>query len=171
MLTCKLTGAGLILAASLWAGSHAALRLRRTHETIRELASALELMAGEIAFAATPLVPLCRRAGEGRTEAVHGFFAGLAREAGRPDFAAEGLTRRACAEAGLCLPEPALCCMERLFDGFGRFDREGQLRQLRLADGTLAELDGAMAGQLDGRCRVCEVLGLSVGAAVLVLVL
>ena len=108
MFYCKLTGACLILAASLWAGFHAALRLRRTHETLRDLASALELMAGEISFASTPLVPLCRRAGEGKSEPVRSFFNVLAREAGKPDFAPEGMTRLACAESGVVLPEPAL---------------------------------------------------------------
>lgn len=171
MFYCKLTGACLILAASLWAGFHAALRLRRTHETLRDLASALELMAGEISFAATPLVPLCRRAGEGKSEPVRSFFNVLAREAGKPDFAPEGMTRLACAESGVVLPEPAFFGMERLFDGFGRYDREGQLRQLRLASGELAELNGALTEQLDGRCRTYEVLGMTVGAAMLVLVL
>ncbi|MBQ1410432.1 MAG: stage III sporulation protein AB [Oscillospiraceae bacterium] len=168
---CKIAGAGLILAASLWAGFHAALRLRQTHETLRELAAALELIAGEISFAAPPFVPLCRRAGEGRTEAVRRFFEVLAREGEKPDFAPEGLTCRACAEAGMLLPSSARLALERLFDGFGRFDREGQLRQIHLASEELAALSGELSGQMEGRCRTYEVLGLTAGAAVLVLVL
>ena len=168
---CKLAGAGLILTASLWAGFHAALRLRRTHESLRDLTAALELMAGEVSFAATPFVPLCRRAGEDRTEAVRRFFNGLAREAEKPDFAPAGLTRRACAEAGLPLPKSAVSTLERLFDGFGCFDREGQLRQLHLAVGELEGLSGELSRQMEGKCRTCEVLGLTAGTAVLVMVL
>ena len=167
---CKLAGAGLILSASVWAGFHAALRLRRTHETLRDLAAALELMSGEIAFAATPFIPLCRRAGEGRCKPLHSFFLILSREAEKPDFTAEGLTRRACAEAGLSLPKTAIFTLERLLDGFGRFDREGQLRQLRLAADELKRLSGEISAQMEERCRSYEVLGLTAGAAVLVLV-
>ena len=168
---CKLAGAGLILTASLWVGFHAAQRLRRTHETLRDLSVALELIAGEISFAATPFAPLCRRAGEGRSEPVHRFFDILAREAERPDFTSEGLTRRACEEAGVYLPESAAAALERLFDGFGRFDREGQLGQLRLVESELAALSGELSGQMEGRCRTYQMLGLTAGAAVLVLVL
>ena len=171
MVYCKLAGAGLILAASLWAGFHAALRLRRTHETLRDLATSLELMSGEIAFAATPFVPLCRRAGEGKCETVRRFFNFLAGEAEKTDFVCEGLTRRGCRASGMVLPEPALSALERLFDGFGRFDRDGQLRQLRMVTGELAALSGELYEQMDGRCRTYEVLGLTAGAAVVVLVL
>ena len=69
------------------------------------------------------------------------------------------------------LPKRALSALERLFDGFGRFDREGQLRQLRLATGALAELSGELCAQMDGKCKTYEMLGLTAGAAVLVLVL
>lgn len=168
---CKLAGAGLILSASLWAGFHAALRLRRTHEMLRDLSAALELMAGEISFASTAFVPLCRRAGEGRCEAVRRFFHILACEGEKPDFVPDGLTRRACVEAGMLLPGSAVSALERLFDGFGRFDREGQLSQLRLAAGELAALSGELSEQMEGRCRTYEVLGLTAGTAVLVLVL
>ena len=168
---CKLAGAGLILTASLWVGFHAAQRLRRTHETLRDLSVALELIAGEISFAATPFVPLCRRAGAGRGPRVRTFFEVLAREGEKPEFQTQGLTRRACAEAGLVLPGSAFSGLERLFDGFGRFDREGQLAQLRLAIRELTGLSAELAGELEGKCRTYEVLGLTAGAAVLVLVL
>lgn len=171
MNDCKLAGAGLILMGSLWTGLYAARRLRLTHASLRDLVAALELMAGEIAFAATPFVPLCRRAGEGRGKTVRRFFAILGREGEKPDFAPEGLTRRACGEAGLALPAQAVAALERLFDGFGRFDREGQLQQLRLTAGELASLSEALSEQMEGRCRTYRVLGLSGGAALLILVL
>lgn len=156
---------------SLWTGLHATRRLRLTHESLRDMIAALELMAGEIAFAATPFVPLCRRAGEGRGKAVRAFFTVLGREGENPDFSPEGLTRRACGEAGLLLSPQAVAALERLFDGFGRFDREGQLQQLRLTAGELASLSNALSEQMEGRCRTYRVLGLSGGAALLILVL
>lgn len=171
MLLYKLVGSGLILGASLWAGLHAAARLRRSQRELTELSAALERLAGEIRFGAPPFVPLCRRVGAGCGEAVGRFFESLARAGERPDFSPVGMTRAACREAGLALPEPALAALERLFDGFGRSDREGQLGQLALAADELERLRGELNVNLAGRCRSYEMLGLSAGAAVLVLVL
>ena len=171
MLLNKLLGSALILGASLWAGLRAAARLRRTQRELRELSAALEGLAGEIRYAAPPFVPLCRRAAAGCGGAVRGFFEALAGAGERPDSCRAGMTRAACREAGLALPEPALAALERLFDGFGLADREGQLGQLALAAETLRRLEQERSVQLAGRCRSYEMLGLSAGAAVLVLVL
>lgn len=167
----KLLGGALILASSAWAGLRAALCLRRTQEQLRDLCAALELMAGEVSFAATPFVPLCRRAGEGRGPAVRAFFDALAREGERPERAEAGMTRSACGEAGLLLPERSLSALERLFDGYGRFDRAGQLRQIELALSELKQLNAELNLHTEERCRGLRVLGLTAGAAVLVLVL
>ena len=145
--------------------------LRRTHEQLRDLIADLELMSSEILFASTPFLRLCRRAGEGRCSGVRRFFEILAREGLKPDGPAACMTRSACAEAGLTLPESVLLPLERLFDGFGAFDRDGQLAQLRLAIAELERLSQELEGQLEGRCRSYTVLGLTAGAAVLVLVI
>ena len=128
-------------------------------------------MAGDISFANLPFVPLCRRAGEGRKGPVRDFFDALALEGSCQEAAVEGRTRRLCAEAGLALPASALLPLERLFDGFGRYDREGQLAQLRLASAELTRLTDELSAQLENRCKTYTMLGLSAGAAVLVLVL
>lgn len=161
----------MILASSLWTGCHSALRLRQTDRQLRDLTSALELMAGEIAFAATPFVPLCERAGAGRCQGVRQFFSALAREAARPEGPGEGRTRLALREAELLLPGPAAETLERLLDNFGAYDREGQLRQLSLATETLKRLSGELSEQMAGRCKTYRWLGLSAGAAVLILVI
>lgn len=128
-------------------------------------------MAGEISFAGTPFAPLCRRAGEGRCGPVARFFYHLAREADDPDLLTEGLTRRVAAQAGLALQEGAVSALEQLFDRFGRFDREGQLGQLYLAKDALTAYSASLSEQMDGKCRSYEMLGLTAGVAVLVLVL
>jgi stage III sporulation protein AB len=167
----KLVGAGMILTTSAWAGIHAGVSLRRTYDCLRDLSSALELMTTEISFAGTPFLPLCRRAGEGRSRAVRNFFDCLAQETVRDNLPEDGLTRHACAEAGLVLPEQSLRSLERLFDGFGHIDRDGQLRQLTLASEEIGKLSAELREQLTGRCRTFATLGLTAGAAMLVLVL
>lgn len=128
-------------------------------------------MGTEIGFAATPFARLCERAAETDGDAVGAFFRSLAKTALRPELPAEGRTRSAAREAGLSLPQPAMTALERLFDGFGSFDREGQLCQLRLAQAELARLDEELRQSMDGRCRSYQTLGLAAGAAILILVL
>ena len=168
----KLAGIGMVLASSFWVGLHAALRLRRTHEQLLSLQAVLELMQTEIGFAGTSFAPLCKRAEDaGGAAAVQSFFRMLAQKAEQPDLPSEGRTRSAAAEAGLVLPEPVMKTLERLFDQFGRFDREGQLRQLKLASAELVCLDEELRQSMEQRCRSYETLGLSAGAAILILVL
>lgn len=167
----KLTGIGMILLSSVGVGLHAALGLRRTHEQLRDLIAAFELIAGEIRFSATPFVPLCQRAGAGRCPEVRGFFQELSRRWEQTEYFAEEAVRGACAVSGLTLPEPSLKSIQRLFDSFGRLDRESQLRQLDLTLADLRRLAGELNEQLEGRCRTYQMLGLSAGVAVLVLML
>lgn len=167
----KLTGAGMILTASVWTGLREALRLRGSHKALRDLLAALNLLETEISFAAVPFAPLCRRGAEISAGGLRRFFEYLAREAARPEFQSAGLTRRAAAEAGLTLSNAALEPMERLFDNFGRWDREGQLDQLRLTRRALELQEAALREGLGDRCRGCGILGFCGGAAVLVMVL
>lgn len=167
----RLAGIGMILLSSAGAGLHAALGLRRTHEQLRDLIAAFELISGEIRYFATPFAPLCQRAGAGRCAGVQGFFQELSRQAEQADYSAEEAVRSACAVSGLRLPEPSVNCLRRLFDSFGRLDRESQLRQLELTLTDLKRLSGELNDQLEGRCRTYQMLGLSAGVAVLVLVL
>ena len=171
MSVWKLAGSGLILASSFWAGRRAADRLRSDKRALHELRGALEQMAGEIAFAAPPFASLCRRAGQGREATTARYFALLAEEAERPGFLPEGCSARAAAGSGLRLPRDAESALERLFDGFGQFDRETQLRRIGLTAETLQRCENALEAELEGRCRCLELLGLSAGAALLLVVI
>lgn len=166
----RLLGCGLLFLTCFWAGRRGAAGLRRERETLAELIAALETVAGELAFAAPPFGALCRRAGEGRSPSVRAFFEALAAEAAQPDLATEGLTRRACGRAKLGLPASSTAALARLFDSFGRRDRDGQLAQLRLVILELEQANGVLSGELDARCRVMEALGLAAGTALVVLV-
>ena len=166
----KLTGCGLILLTCFWTGRRAALALRREREIVADVIAALERMYGEIAFSGPGFGELCRRVGACRTAAVRDFFRGLAGKAEDPAFDPAGLSPHTYREAGLRLPEGALSALNRLFDSFGRLHRAGQQAQLRLAIGELERVCTELSGNLEARCRTCELLGLSAGAAVLILV-
>ena len=148
-----------------------ALRLRKSHEVLAELLAVLKGLESEISFAAVPFAPLCRRGAEIGRGGLRAFFEILSREAANPEFQGDGLTRRAASEAGLALSNAALEPLERLLDNFGRWDREGQLDQLRLARKTLELQETVLREGLGDRCRGCGILGFCGGAAVLVMVL
>ena len=161
----------MILTASSFVGIHAALRLRKTEEQLRSLHKALEQIGGEIQFAGTPFGPLCERIARTAGGSVGVYFSALSRQTAGAGLHSQGMTRCAAAEAGLVLPEPALLSLERLFDSFGRSDLDSQLRQLQLASTELGRLSEELRQQMTGKCRSYELLGLTTGAAVLVLVL
>ena len=162
----RLVGAALILGASAWTGFHGAWTLRRTERQLRELASALQTMECEIACANARFPALCRRLSEGRDDAVGVYFRTLAEKA-----PGEGASREAARRAGLSLPEPVSRSMEDLIDGFGGYDLDSQLKQVRRARDTVdAERKEAREG-LESGCRTWELLGVCTGAAVLILVI
>lgn len=167
----KLVGIGMVLASTLWVGLHAALRLRRTHEQLNALCAALHFAETEIQFAAPGFASLCARVEQNSVGAVREFFRALSAQAEQADLAAEGRTRRAAKEAGLCLPDQVMKVLERLFDHFGSCDREGQTRQIRLAAAELTCLNEELRQSMDGRCKSYETLGFAAGAAILILVL
>lgn len=167
----KIAASGMILTSSAWVGLHAALRLRKTEEQLRQLRAALERFSGQMQYAGTPFVPLCKQTAKSVHGAVGTFFSLLGQEASLPDRATAGRTRRAAAQAGLILPDSALTALERLLDDFGQTDLETQVSQLRLTTEEIASLSEDLHTQMTGKCRSYALLGLTTGAAVLVLVL
>lgn len=167
----RLAGAGMVLVSSGWMGLHAAVRLRRVHDRLRDLSAALGRMAGEVGYGGTPFRPLCQRAAEGCGGPTAAFFRQLAHGAAGTLPVGPGMTRAAARGAGLELPEAGLRTLERLFDRFGLGDRETQLDQFRLAREELDRQAEAMERKLGQQCRSDVLLGLCAGAAVLVLVL
>lgn len=167
----KLVASGMILTSSAWVGLQAALRLRRTEEQLRLLRAALERFAGQMQYSGTPFVPLCEQTAKAVRGSVGTFFSLLGQEAALPDRAPIGRTRRAAEEAGLVLPDSALAALERLFDDFGQTDLDSQVSQLRLTTEEIIRLSDELRVQMKGKCRSYALLGLTTGAAVLVLVL
>ena len=161
----------MILSASAWVGIQAALRLRKTDEQLRSLRTALERFAGQIQYSGTPFVPLCEQTAKAVRGSVGTFFSLLGQETALPDRSPIGRTRRAAEEAGLVLPDSALAALEQLFDDFGQTDLDSQVSQLRLTTEEIVRLSEELRVQMKEKCRSYTLLGLTTGAAVLVLVL
>lgn len=166
----KLIGALIIVCSSAWVGIEAAGKLRRSAAQMRAMRTALERMDCEIRYARTPYVKLCKLLGK-ENGAVGVFFSELAEQPGRGEFHCAGLTRSAAKAAKLCLPEGALLALEELFDGFGRYDAEGQAKLLRLASGRLDMESRQMEQDLASKSRMYRLLGACAGAALMILVI
>ena len=171
MESVKLAGACLIVGSSFWVGLWAARGLKRAERQIRDLDAALTLMENELRFTSTRFGPLCSLLAQRSRGAVSGFFSAVAADLEAPDFRSVGAARRAAEKAGLVLPPGVFFAVEGLIDGFGRYDLEGQLRQLAAARAELSRQAEQLRLQMDNRCRTYELLGLCTGLAVLILVL
>lgn len=157
----------MILGASVWTGMHGAWRLRQMEGQLRELAAALGRMECEVSYTSTRFHPLCKRISDGSRGETAAFFRALA----EAPLTGPGMTGEAAAASGLLLPEGPYRTMERLLDGFGHYDLDSQVRLIRQASEELRQESERIRGQLAGRCRTYEMLGLCTGAAVLILVI
>ena len=166
----RFLGAAFVVLSSAWVGFSSARRLRRAGRELDELRAALEQMESELRCASPTYAAVCKRLSETATGAVSQFFSALADDASDSDFEPVGATRRAVERSGLILQPAAFLALEQLFDGFGRFDLTGQLRQLGLAREALSHQAGRLREQTEAKCRSYEILGLCAGAAVLILV-
>lgn len=170
MQELRILGAAFVVCSSAWVGFASARRLRRSGRELEGLRAALEQMDGELRCSEPTYAAVCARLSETASGAVARFFSALAADASASDFEPIGATRRAVEQSGLDLPPAAFLALEQLFDGFGRFDLAGQLRQLALAREALSHQAVRLREQTEAKCRSYEVLGLCAGAAVLILV-
>lgn len=168
----RLAGAVLLAAGPAVTGFCAAGRLARRPVLLRELAAALEQMEREISFRLTPLPELF--AGLSRTceGPVGALFAGCAREMehlGRQPMAR--IWRQALEEADLDLTDRGLRAMEELGEVLGRYDGEGLLAALGQARSELAAAEAAAREELERKGRMEQVLGLTAGGLLAILLI
>lgn len=171
MMHLKLLGAAMTVGACGWAGMREARRLRLAQRHMTELISALDTVECEIRFARTGCAELFLSLSELCRGETGGFFLLLSQACSGKEEAGPGMTVRAMRRSGLRLPEEAQAAMERLFDRFGSYDAEGQLRMLSAARSELEHCAVQARAGLAGRCRTCAVLGLCTGAALIILVI
>ena len=167
----KLMGAVMIVSASSWVGLRAAFCARRLDRQLKELSAAFTLMECELRYSGQRFAPLCRMLAARSGGTVGAFFGRIAADAEQPDYEPVGETVRAAKLTNLILPPSTLLSLERLIDGFGRYDLEGQIKQLQLAAKEVEKQSAQLREGLDNRCRTYELLGICTGAAVMILVI
>lgn len=167
----KLIGALLIVASSSWVGLSSARSLRKLQSVLAGFLASLEKMREELSFSRTGFAELCAALRENGEKESARFFAALGKDVSGEHFEPVGATARAAEAAGLRLPPAAFLALEQLFDGFGRLDLDGQIRQIDYASDKLRRMSEEIRSGADQKCRSYQLLGLCTGIAVMILVI
>ena len=164
--------AGLLLLACgpALAGLLAAARLARRPRVLRELAAALEQMEREVAFRLTPLPELFARLAEEHGGPVGAAFSACGRQMEELDSRSVGeIWRRGLESARLDLDGRSARTLEELGDVLGRYDVEGLRAALARAAEELAAAAERAEAEREQKGRMTQVLGLTAGAALFIL--
>ena len=163
-----LLGAVLVAAGGALLGFQAAAGLRKRGRAVRQMEEGLALLERELELSAPPLSRLLERGAAHSQGPARGLFQGCARgldRLDREDFSS--LWRRMVRER---TPEGQAVLLP-LGDTLGRYDGERQREALAAARRRLGELAGRLEADSRRQGRVYQVLGLSGGAFLVILLL
>ena len=167
----RLIGAALVAAGGAWLGYLAAKELRGQVRAVRQMAEGLALLERELELSAPPLSRLLERGAAHSQGPARGLFQGCARgldRLDREDFSS--LWRRMVRERTELTPEGQAVLLP-LGDTLGRYDGERQREALAAVRRRLGELAGRLEADSRRQGRVYQVLGLSGGAFLVILLL
>ena len=168
-MTGKLLGALLILCGCGGFGFSLCARYRREESGLRKLLTVLDFIQCELQYRLTPLPELCRQAGQQGNDPVSRFFDRLADELDSrilPDV--ESCVREALISVEN-IPAKTVRALELLENSLGRFDVEGQIKDLDgIREYCRMELK-TMAENRDNRLRSYQTLGICAGAALAII--
>ncbi len=168
-MTVKWIGAILIICACGGFGFRLAAVQKREERDLRELMCILEFMSNELQCHLTPLPILCRQAAQCFSGNMGRLFTILAHELEQQlsSNAAE------CMESALyqCsgLPENTVPLLRQFGSTLGRFDLEGQQKELLSLYSDCSEALSKLKENRDTRHRTYQTLGLCAGAALAIL--
>lgn len=170
-MSIKWMGAALILLGCGGYGfTMAALRIRQ-EQMLRQLCRIIDFMMCELNFRLTPLPQLCAAAATQSSGQLGALLAALA----------EALDRRTFPDAGSCMDEVLTCYpdmpakirdrLHQLGNSMGRFDLEGQLRELDILRTDVHKEADELALNRSEVLRSYQTLGICAGAALAILLI
>lgn len=167
----KWLGCALALCACGWLGWSAARELKLRVAQLRAVLAALEEMERELRCRLTPMPELLAGLGERTPGEAGRFFARCAAGMEELDGPFSLLWDRALAESGLSLTEEDRRVLGELGGTLGRYDAASQCAAIGQVRSRLAGNLAAAVERRDRLGRVYGVLGLSAGAALVILLL
>ncbi len=168
-MTLKIIGAICILAACSTMGFSMAAAYRRQERGLQELIRAIEYMENELQYRMTALPELIKAASEQCTGVLGEVLLTIGRKL--EDLEAENVSGVVAVvldqsdKLSTVVKENIICLSQSL----GKFDLAGQLSDLRSAkEFCRRDLEGVISHK-EERIRIYKVLGLSAGAALVIL--
>ena len=165
----KIIGSVLIICGCGGFGFTMSATYRREENSLRQLLSALDYMQCELQYRMTPLPDLCRQVGDMDKYPVSRLFTVLADELDHqilPDVAS---CFRAAMSWNLRLPTKTAKALAILGNSLGRFDVDGQIRDLEGVREYCREELRRMAENRTNRLRSYQTLSICAGAALAIL--
>lgn len=167
----KFVGGVLITVSCGALGFHIAGAYHLERQLLEQWIAALDFMQCELQYRMTPLPEICRQAASNGKGKIRMLFACLADELDRqllPDV--HGCVENAL-KANSDLPRSLCDAVEELGNTLGRFDTDGQIRQLEAArQSSRKRLERLEKGALE-RIRAYQTLGICGGAAIAILLI
>ena len=167
----RLVGAVLVAAGGACLGFQAAAGLRKRGRAVRQMEAGLALLERELELNAPPLSRLLERGASHSQEPARALFQGCTQgldNLDREDFSS--LWRRLVQERAELTPEGQAILLP-LGNTLGRYEGERQRETLSAARRRLGELAARLEADSRRQGRVYQVLGLSGGAFLVILLL
>ena len=142
---------------------------KREEWLLRQLASALDYMLCELQYRLTPLPELCRQAGNQGKGLIRQILLQLAEELEYPLSSNVGICMDKVLFSHDEIPIKVLENLQRLGSTMGRFDLEGQVKDLEMLRQQCRDDIAQLAADKLQRQRSYQTLGLCAGAALVIL--
>lgn len=168
-MTIKLIGALLIICGCGGFGFGVAAAHRREERTLRQFVGVLDYMSCELQYRLTPLPQLCRQAALECSGILNKVFSSFAEELDMQVSANVEICMKAVLAKYDDIPKHTRNAMQLLGHCLGRFDLEGQLRDLEKVRLECRSKLSELSQNRDSRLRTYQTLGLCAGAALAIL--
>lgn len=168
-MTLKILGAILVICACAGYGVLMSTTHKREVHALRQLISALNYMECEIQYRLTPLPQLCRKTADTCSGIVSSIFVDLAGELDNQISPDAELCMESALRKNKEVPEHVYEGMMTLGRTLGRFDAEGQIRDLETVHIECIRKLEAYTNNETSRLRSYRTLALCAGIAVVII--
>ena len=165
----KIFGATFVIIACGSVGFQMAANHRKEESALRQLIRILGYMECELQFRLTPLPLLCRQVAKEFGHAMGTIFCELAQEIESQNLPDISVCMKFVLEKHRQLPQITRSCLELLGNVIGRFDLEGQKKELLVVKRECQRQLELLASNRESRLRNYQTLSLCAGAALAIL--
>ena len=165
----KLFGAFLIVIVCVGFGFHVADSQKKEEQLLQKLAQIIDYFSSELMYRRTKLPELCRQATLETNGVLAKLFAALAAELELQISPNPGICMQVALGNVAELPEAVSALLIRLGHCLGRFDLDGQLKDLALIRQQCNDKASTLHQNSDTRLRTYQTLGLCLGAALVII--